>query len=327
MNSESSRGITSVGQVDSFEFIDGSRRFCHSENAQQLPSASACADRGLGRDPDLSINSTMSARPLKYAPVFGTRLMILLLSGSIVLVAGEDGGAIVVPMPQAQKDKNTWWYARHRRICEQAPKGGAILMIGDSIMQGWEDEGGSVWHEYYDPRHAINLGFNNDRTEHVLWRLQNGEIDGLAPKLAVVLIGTNDIAAGYTGGRTALGIQEIVMTLRERLPNTAILLLAIFPRTTFLDDPSARSLRLANRMIAHYADGQHVFYLDLSEKFLDENGHLSTDLLPDLIHPNRRGYRVWAEAMEEAVVKLADRNQREGQFVNFSRGKEQWLVR
>jgi beta-glucosidase len=80
-------------------------------------------------------------------------------------------------------------------------------------------------------------------------------------------------------------------------------------------------------MIAQYADGQHVFYLDLSEKFLDQKGHLSTDVLPDLIHPNRRGYKVWAGAMEEVIAKLYDRNQVEGQFFNSSRGKEQWLVK
>jgi beta-glucosidase len=178
-------------------------------------------------------------------------------------------------------------------------------MIGDSITQGWSDEGRHVWNTYYGHRRAVNLGFSGDCTEHVLWRLNHGEIDGIAPKLAVVMIGTNN-----TGARrdlpeeTAAGIQAILSTLRTSLPDTKILLLGVFPRGASSDAPLRRVNVAINALIRSYADNQRVFFLDLSSLFLDNQGLLSQHLMPDYLHPNEQGYQVWADGMEDILTRL-----------------------
>ena len=156
----------------------------------------------------------------------------------------------------------------------------------------------------------MNLGFSGDGTEHVLWRLNHGEIDGIAPKLAVVMIGTNN-----TGVRrdppeeTAAGIQAILSTLRSRLPDTKILLLGVFPRSASPDAPLRQVNVAINNLIHTYADNQEIVFLDFNRHFLDDHERLSQHLMPDYLHPNERGYQVWADGMEEMLTRLLDEHQ------------------
>lgn len=208
----------------------------------------------------------------------------------------------VVPAPQTDE----WWMARHERTVSRVRQGAVdLLMIGDSITQGWNGEGRQVWERFYARRRAVNLGFSSDRTEQVLWRLQHGEIEGIHPKVAVLMIGTNN-----SGGRhdppeeTAAGVQAIVMQIRAKLPETKILLLAIFPRGATATDPLRRMNGLINDRLRGLADGRHLFYLDLSHVFVDQEESVRRDLMPDLLHPNEQGYQVWAEAMEPQLKVL-----------------------
>lgn len=208
----------------------------------------------------------------------------------------------VVPVPQTAD----WWMPQHERNVARVRQGTVdLLMIGDSITQGWSDEGRRVWDRYYAHRRAVNLGFNSDRTEHVLWRLQHGEIDGIHPKVAVVLIGTNN-----TGSRndapehTAAGIQAIVSVLRAKLPETRILLLGIFPRGLTAMDTLRRTNTAINDRIRGMGDGREVIYQDLGHLFVDPGGRLNERLMPDLLHPNEAGYQVWAERMESQIKAL-----------------------
>jgi|GEM_PF-49045 len=199
-----------------------------------------------------------------------------------------------------------WWEPRHEQVLTRVKQGGVdLLMIGDSITQGWEKEGAKVWQQYYGERNAVNLGFSGDRTENVLWRLQNGEIDGLAPKAAVVLIGTNNTGHRLEKAQyTAEGVRRIVETLRTKLPETRILLLAVFPREA---EPEAEMRRLneeLNAQIAGFADDTWVHFLNINAVFLDDDGVLSKSIMPDLLHLNERGYALWAEAMEPLLSKL-----------------------
>jgi len=196
--------------------------------------------------------------------------------------------------------------ARHERTVSRVKQGPVdLLMIGDSITQGWNGEGRQVWERFYASRRAVNLGFSSDRTEQVLWRLQHGEIEGIHPKVAVVMIGTNN-----SGGRhdppeeTAAGVQAIVMQIRAKLPETKILLLGIFPRGATATDPLRRMNGLINDRLRGLADGRHLFYLDLSHVFLDQEESVRRDLMPDLLHPNEQGYQLWAEAMEPQLKVL-----------------------
>ena len=210
--------------------------------------------------------------------------------------------AAVVPVPKTE----SWWTTRHEQIVARIRQGEVdLLMIGDSITQGWEDNGRRIWTSYYGGRRAVNLGFSADRTEHVLWRLDHGEIEEIAPKLVVVMIGTNNTSQRHDPPEeTAAGIQAILTTLRTCLPNTKILLLGVFPRSASADDPFRRLNAAINDRIRHYADNQQIFFLDLSRHFLDDRGRLAQDLMPDYLHPSERGYQVWAEGMEDMIKKV-----------------------
>ncbi len=213
--------------------------------------------------------------------------------------------AAMVPIPQT----DAWWIAQHEHALTRIGQGNIdLVMIGDSITQGWRSEGRRIWDIYYGHRHAVNLGFYGDRTEHVLWRLDHGEIDGIHPKLVVVMIGTNNTGAHHDPPEeTAAGIHAILTALRTRLPAAKILLLGLFPRTASADDPIRRINGAVNDHLRTYADNQHIFFLDLSPHFLDVRGHLSQDLMPDFLHPNEHGYRVWADGMEGMIGKLLDK--------------------
>ena len=209
----------------------------------------------------------------------------------------------VVP---ANKMNSKWWKNRHQQRVKLAKEGNIdLIFIGDSITHSWERSGKDVWAKYYTPRHALNLGFSADRTEHVIWRLQNGEIDGISPKLAVIMIGTNN-----TGQRkdpaeqTAEGVKKIIDILRKQLPDTKILLLGVFPRSSKATDKPRVTNREINDIISTYADNKNIYYLNINEKFLDADGVLPRDIMPDLLHPNAKGYQIWAEAIEPMVKKL-----------------------
>lgn len=214
--------------------------------------------------------------------------------------------------PVARKDD--WWVARHNamnaRIKQAAANGDAdILFIGDSITQGWEGAGKPVWDEFYGKRNAVNLGIGGDRTQHVLYRLQNGNIEGLdkpakgtPPKLAIIMIGTNNVS-DTPAPQTAEGITAIVNHLRTKLPSTKILLLAIFPREQTPGKARERNTQV-NTIIKDLADNTSIFYMDIANQLLNTDGTISKEVMPDFLHLSEDGYRRWAAAIEPKVVEL-----------------------
>jgi lysophospholipase L1-like esterase len=208
-----------------------------------------------------------------------------------------------------------WWLPRHEEKLAEARKlvaaghGPELVFIGDSITQGWEKEGREVWQRHYAGYHALDLGFGGDRTENVLWRLQHGELDGLAPKVAVLMIGTNN-----TGHRaedpatTAAGIKRLVDEIRRRLPDTKVLLLAVFPRGEKPGDPLRVINERVNRLIAGQADGHSVYFLNINAALTEPDGTLSKDVMPDLLHPNAKGYGIWQREMQPLLQALLGRS-------------------
>ena len=241
--------------------------------------------------------------PLLLRSITVLLLVVLALGSSLSSVCmGQEPSVTTTPEPRP----DDWWQNRHRDKLLEKEKLAKVdlLWIGDSITHGWESQN-ELWKKYYEARHPFNIGYSGDRTEHVLWRLAHGEIDGLNPRLIVIMIGTNN-----TGHRqdpaeqTAAGIQAIVQTLREKMPESKILLLGIFPRGADLKDP-LRMLNMAiNEKSKTLEDGKHIFYQDISQSFLDKDGVLSKEIMPDLLHPNAEGYRLWAEAIEPTLAKL-----------------------
>jgi len=204
-----------------------------------------------------------------------------------------------------------WWLPRHQKKLEEkrqlvaAGTPPQLVFIGDSITEGWEKSGSAVWQRHFSQYHALDLGFGGDRTENVLWRLQHGEIDGIAPKVAVVMIGTNNTGhRGEDPQTTAAGIQRLLDEIRQRLPSTKVLLLAIFPRGEQPDDAQRRLNERVNAIISRFADGRDVVFLDIGKAFLDPSGRLSRDVMPDLLHPDEKGYAIWQRAMDASLQRL-----------------------
>ncbi len=203
--------------------------------------------------------------------------------------------------------RREWIYReRHRRINEVSSQGGVeIVFLGDSITQGWEKAGKAVWEKKWAPLKAVNFGIDGDLTEHVLWRVEHGNYDGLEPKLTVLMIGTNntghrmDSAAG-----AAAGIRAIVAKLREKQPGMKILVLGIFPRGANPEDPFRQRTAEINALIAPLADGKHVFFQDMDGVFLQPDGVLPKDIMPDFLHLSPAGYEKWAAAIEPKIREL-----------------------
>lgn len=199
------------------------------------------------------------------------------------------------------------WVKRQELLNQRAAEAGGkaqVIFIGDSITQGWEGAGREVWEKHYAPLHAVNLGIGGDRTQHVLWRLQNGNLKGLKPKAAVIMIGTNNSnGEDNTVEQIADGVTAIVKHLRQTVPETKILLLGIFPRN---ENPSPQRGKLAqvNQILQKLDDQQSVFYLDIGHRFLDARGLIPRALMPDFLHLSPAGYAAWAEAIEPLLRRL-----------------------
>lgn len=179
-----------------------------------------------------------------------------------------------------------------------------LVFIGDSITQGWEGAGKSVWEKRYGNRKAHNLGIGGDRTQHVLWRLENGNMDGLEPKVAVLMIGTNNSGKDRnTPGEITQGVAAVVAKLRTMRPQMKILLLGIFPRGQNFNDQRGALLQV-NQAIAKLADNQSVFFVDFGSQLINADGSISKDLMPDYLHLSTKGYEIWADAIESKLSEL-----------------------
>ena len=211
-----------------------------------------------------------------------------------------------VSVTPANRLGEQWWKTRHENSVAATKKGGYDLMfIGDSITQGWEGQGKPVWDKYYANRKAVNFGFSGDRTEHVLWRMDNGEMMGLKPKVTVIMIGTNNIGHGSSNAAdTATGVKKIVSRLRENMPETKILLLGIFPRGADSQDRMRVAVAQATDGFKGLADDKSVIFMDLGKYFMSRSGDLWKSMMPDLLHPNTTGYEIWAKAMEPTLKSL-----------------------
>lgn len=201
---------------------------------------------------------------------------------------------------QSWKDRQALLNQRVAQLGHESP----LIFVGDSITQRWEAEGKDVWLRYYAQRNAVNLGISGDATQHVLWRLDNGNLQGIEPKVAVVLIGTNNVTA--EAGRVpqvAAGVAAIVDKLRQRLPHTRVVLVGILPREEN-PGPLRGNVLQVNQMIRSLADDQNVFWLDFGYRFVSANGTISSQLMRDYLHLTPKGYQIWAEALEQRLCTL-----------------------
>jgi len=228
---------------------------------------------------------------------------LLLTAGTAPLYAGNTA---IAPVP-----REAGWLKRHAGFVAEAKKGDIdVLFIGDSITDAWRSKGKPVWEKYFAPLKAANFGISGDRTQHVLWRLQNGEAAGYQPRAVVLMIGTNNTGKEKdsdqlrnTTPEIIAGVTAVVKELRKNFPKAKILLLGVFPRGE-KDSEARAQVAAVNKSIANLHNGKSVHYLDIGKKFLDAEGNLPKDIMPDLLHPNLKGYEIWAEAIEGKLQSL-----------------------
>jgi lysophospholipase L1-like esterase len=230
---------------------------------------------------------------------------------------------------------------------EQSNGAGDVIFLGDSITHGWE--GQKAWQDYFGSFKPVNLGIGGDQTGHVLWRITDGhELDHLNPKVAVIMIGTNN-TGGHSAQQIAGGIKAIIEELRHQKPHIKVLVLGVFPRGNPADaertlaqiseginpineelkkeNPDLKHLNALirnlerqrgtipaaklnkkiaeiNALIAKLDDGQSVFYKDIGQGFLDQNGGLSGEIMPDYLHLSAKGYDIWGKSINGDLEKL-----------------------
>lgn len=215
------------------------------------------------------------------------------------------------PSVGAPKRGNARFYELHAQHLKRAKEPMQLLFLGDSITEGW-GKAPDVWKANYEKYQAANFGIGGDRTEHVIWRIEDGVLKGVKPKVVVLMIGTNN-SGDHTGAQIGAADTKIVELIRANIPETKVLLLAIFPRGPrkdkegrILDDGVKRmqAINEANAILAKLDDGKNVRFLDIGAKFLGADGKIPDGIMPDQLHPNAAGYQIWADAMRPLLDEM-----------------------
>ncbi|MBI5771021.1 MAG: hypothetical protein HZA93_24810 [Verrucomicrobia bacterium] len=203
----------------------------------------------------------------------------------------------------------------HKSFLARARQPMDLLFLGDSITEGWV-RAPHVWNYFYGMHRPANFGIGGDKTENVIWRIENGELDGVKPKVVVLMLGTNN-SAQNTADEIAAADKKIVELIRAKAPAAKVLVLAIFPRDARKDnqgnitetakaDAAKRQavIKDINAQLARLDDGKSVFFLDINHVFVGQDGKIPFAIMPDQLHPNAAGYQLWADAMQPTLVKL-----------------------
>jgi lysophospholipase L1-like esterase len=237
------------------------------------------------------------------------------LIGLTSAVHSGDKNPATTPSPRLDKKGNPdpGWIKRHEGFVEIAKKGDInVVFLGDSITDAWRNfdatkkrGGKNVWDKTFAPLKAANFGIGGDRTQHVLWRIQNGELDGIQPKLVVMMIGTNNTGAD-SAEQIAAGVGAIVKTVQEKCPKAEILVLGVFPRGKEIPNAGNTKILAINKLISKLANDKEVSYRDIGAKFM-KDGQIPDEIMYDHLHLTEAGYQIWADAISETVRKIATR--------------------
>jgi lysophospholipase L1-like esterase len=220
------------------------------------------------------------------------------------------GGTITWPSPPLPPGANSaiipepplGWLDQFQKKIDEAHKMPSVdlLFDGDSITAGWKGGGGGIWGHKYAKLNAYDFANPGDSVNGLIWQVQNGQVDSLHPKLIVLLIGTNNLGHA-SAEQIADGIKVLIGEYQKHCPGSPILLQGIFPRGPSATDPARAKIKSINQIISHYADDNKVIYLDFGDKFLQPDGTLTKDMMPDFLHPSAKGYQIWADAIQPVI--------------------------
>lgn len=207
------------------------------------------------------------------------------------------------PVP-AKTNGEKWWNGNYERINTDLKKAGNnidIGFIGDSITARWR--GSENWTKHWGTYNAVNMGIGGDSTQHVLWRLENGQLEGYKAKMFVVMIGTNNLW-GKTAkpADAAAGVKAILDLIQAKQPQAKILLMSLLP-VGEKPGPGRESRAAVNQIIAKYAGGS-ITYMDIAEKYLQPDRTISKEVMHDFLHLAPAGYDIWADAISGNVKEI-----------------------
>lgn len=194
---------------------------------------------------------------------------------------------------------------RHAQFLERSQQGEIdLVFLGDSITDRWPKVGESSWLKLA-PYRPANFGIEGDCTEHLLWRLEHGELDAISPRVVVVLIGSNNVFyfADEAPEWTARGIEKIITVIQKRSPKSKVLLLGILPRDE-KESRVRRAITAVNRELRQLDDGARVKFVDIGAQFLDGNGNIAADIMPDGVHLTAKGYDLWYRSLEAILPEM-----------------------
>ena len=223
--------------------------------------------------------------------------------------------ALVDASAAIAKTGNARFFELHEAFLARAKSGPiGVLFLGDSITEGW-GRAPHIWEHYFGKYQPANFGIGGDQTQHVIWRIENGELEGINPKAVVLMIGTNNSGA-HSGEQIAEAVKKIVGLIRAKLPQTKVLLYAIFPRDArrnpdgliteaAIADAGKRVAAndRANALLAKLDDGATVRFFNINPVFLGRDGRIPWTIMPDQLHPTAAGYQLWAEALEKPLAE------------------------
>ena len=248
-------------------------------------------------------------KTLKFA------LLCAIFSSLVSVASAQESKKENSATKPAPRDKG--WEKRHEAFVGIAKRGNVdLLFLGDSITDAWGGEGHGtngghkIFTSKFVPMKAANFGIGGDRTQHVIWRLQNGELDGIKPKVVQLMIGTNNSnGSDNTAEEIADGVKGIIDEIKKKSPSTKVLLLAVFPRNTGKDDAAKKiqkdKIDKVNSIISKLDDGgKSVKFLDIGSKFKDASGALPKEIMPDQLHLSEKGYEIWANAVEGVLTSM-----------------------
>jgi len=228
---------------------------------------------------------------------------------AFLTISAEAENTATIPAPSPMP---TNWMSLHKSFVAQAKQDKInLLFLGDSITAGWlwTGWGLNVWNKDYAPLHAADFGIGYNRTQNVLWQIDHGELEGIHPKVVVLLIGTNNMGNEDNGKpRNSLpeiveGVAAIVEDVRVKLPESKLLLIGVFPRG-HKDDSIRAQVKELNSQLAKLAGGKMVRFLDINSKLMAPDGSISENFRPDFLHPKAQGYQIWADAMQGTLDEM-----------------------
>lgn len=244
----------------------------------------------------------LSRRQLFYAPLAALTLALLTPA-----LAQQQAADVAAPKLGPDGQVQPRFQMLHESFLKRGKEGKiGVLFLGDSITQGW-GSARPVWDASFGKYDPANFGIGGDRTQHILWRIDNGELDGISPKVVVLMIGTNNMGAN-SAEEIVKGNVRIVEQIHKKLPDTRVMLLGIFPRGADPSNPriaaTREKIKTINAELAKLDDGKKVRYLDIGQKFQEPDGKLSPEIMPDALHLSPKGYQIWADAITPLLAEM-----------------------